>query len=35
MILKNKIGLNEKEFKLAGVLILFNNLFKVYLHHKY
>ena len=24
--LKNKIGLNEKEFKLAGVLILFNNL---------
>ena len=24
--LKNKIGLNESEFKLAGVLILFNNL---------
>ncbi len=24
--LKNKIGLDEKEFKLAGVLILFNNL---------
>jgi len=24
--LKNKIGLNENEFKLAGVLILFNNL---------
>ena len=24
--LKNKIGLNEEEFKLAGVLILFNNL---------
>ncbi len=24
--LKNKIGLNDKEFKLAGVLILFNNL---------
>ncbi len=24
--LKNNIGLNEKEFKLAGVLILFNNL---------
>jgi predicted RND superfamily exporter protein len=24
--LKNKIGLNEKEFKLAGLLILFNNL---------
>ncbi len=24
--LKNKLGLNEKEFKLAGVLILFNNL---------
>ncbi len=24
--LKNKIGLSEKEFKLAGVLILFNNL---------
>ena len=25
--LKNKIGLDEKEFKLAGILILFNNLF--------
>ena len=24
--LKNKLGLNEKEFKLAGILILFNNL---------
>ncbi len=24
--LKNKLGLNEREFKLAGVLILFNNL---------
>ena len=24
--LQNKLGLNEKEFKLAGVLILFNNL---------
>ena len=26
--LKNKIGLNESEFKLAGVLILFNNFLK-------
>ena len=27
--LKNKIGLEESEFKLAGVLILFNNLFLI------
>ena len=33
--LKNKIGLDEKEFKLAGVLILFNNYFKVYLNLKF
>ena len=34
--LTTKLGLNKNEYKLAGVLILFNNLFKVYYsNHKY
>ena len=28
--LRNKIGLEAKEFKLAGVLILFNNLLNLF-----
>ena len=33
--LENKLGLEKEEFKLAGVLILFNNLYKVYLNPKF
>ena len=33
--LNEKLGLNKEEYKLAGVLILFNNLLQVYLNHKY
>ena len=35
MNLNSKLGLKKDEYKLAGVLILFNNLFKVYLNHKF
>ena len=33
--LKNEIGLDENEFKLAGVLIYLIIYFKVYLNHKF
>ena len=33
--LTTKLGLDKNEYKLAGVLILFNNYFKVYSNHKY
>ena len=33
--LNTKLGLNKDEYKLAGVLILFNNLLQSLLSHKY
>ena len=33
--LNTKVGLNKNEYKLAGVLILFNNLLQSFLSHKY